>query len=482
MNSRNGADYSRRLPLYRRVAGVLEAQIRQGTFRFGERIPSIRASRSLHRVSRTTVLQAYFWLESRGYIESRPQSGFYVRIPFSQLVPEPEFRPVTSIPRVVGLKDTISEILRRVDGPPMAPLGTAVPSHRLLPNKKLNQFIRAVIREVPHHSSRCEPAAGSESLRRQVARRSLAFGCNFSVRDIVITCGAMEALNLSLRAVTTPGGLVAIESPICYTILQAIESLGLRALEVPTHPRTGIDLDLLERAIKKYKIQACLIMTNCHNPLGFIMPDNRKRELVEVTAKHNVPIIEDDVFGELSYQFPRPRTAKAYDRKGLVLLCSSYSKFLGAGFRVGWVHAGRYARDVEQLKSLSTLATPNLPQLTIAKFLETTAYDRYLRHLSAVFAQQVQRFSLAIQNYFPEETRVSRPEGGFLLWVQLPAQANSTKLYRRAASENISILPGTIFSPSRRFDRHIRINCGNPWSEALDHSLRTLGKICKEIC
>jgi DNA-binding transcriptional MocR family regulator len=303
-------------------------------------------------------------------------------------------------------------------------------------------------------------------------------GCSFSPRDVTITCGALEALNLSLLAASRPGDVVAIESPTYFAILESAASLGMKVIEIPTHPQNGMDLDELERAIRKHRVKACITMTNCHNPLGYVLPDKYKKDLVELTARFDVAVIEDDVYGDLAFQGPRPCAAKSFDKKGLVLLCSSFSKILSPGYRLGWVAAGRFRAEVERLKFLANVANPSLHQMVVAEFLESGGYDRHLKRLHSALATQVDRVRQAIAKYFPEGTRISRPAGGYMLWVELPPRVDALTLYRAALTKNISILPGAVFSATNRFKHHIRINCGHTWSEAYDRALLTLGRLC----
>lgn len=375
--------------------------------------------------------------------------------------------------------EILTKILRAVSDPAKVPLGAACPGPSLLPYHKLNRIVRRITQTDPLHSSYYQFPPGSELLCRQIARRSLDFGCSFAAEDVIITCGAMEALNLCLRAVAKPGEVVAIESPTYFGMLQAIESLGLKALEIPTHPRTGMDLNVLDRSIKKHRVKACIVMSNCHNPLGYVLDDATKKALVDVTAKHGIPLIEDDLYGDLTFDARRPKVAKAFDRAGLVLLCSSFSKVLAPGFRVGWVEAGRFRGEVERLKFFSTIASSSLPQLALANFLESGGYDRYLRRLRLAFSGQVQAMSQAVAKHFPSGTRLTRPWGGYLLWVELPKRVSALKLFRQALAENITILPGPVFSASGHFKSHIRISCGYPWSDHLDRALLILGKLCK---
>jgi DNA-binding transcriptional MocR family regulator len=464
-------------PLYLRVARALEDQIRSGVLRVGDRVPSIRELRRQRRVSASTVLQAYLWLESRGRIEARPRSGFYVRTPFAEMVPEPAAPPASPAPTTVGVGAVLGEILRAASDPSKVPFGAACPGPDLLPNRRLNLILRGIARRSPFHSARYEFPPGAPSLRRQIARRSFEMGCSLPPDEIVVTCGAMQALNLCLMAVARKGDVVAVESPTYFGILQAIEALGLRAVEVPAHPRTGIDLDKLDDAARRRRLAACIVQTSCHNPLGAVMPDDRKRELAQLAARRGLPVIEDDVYGDLVFEGPRPVTAKAFDRKGLVLLCSSFSKVLAPGFRIGWVHAGRFTGEVLKLMFLTTVAAPSLPQLAVAEFLAAGGYDRHIRRLRRAFAAQVQSVSHAVGTYFPRGTRVTRPAGGYLLWVEMPERVDALAFFRRALAAGVSVLPGPLFSAGGAFRHHIRVSCGHPPSEAIDRALRTLGRI-----
>src|SRR5579863_1928251 len=318
-------------PLYLKLAQSLEQQIGAGVLRAGERVPSIRWLSRQQGVSISTVIEAYIWLENRGAIEARPKSGFFVRVPFTKLVPEPRFQTPDPKPKQAGVGTLVSEVVAAARNPACAPLGTACPDPELFPYQKLNRILRGITRHTPLHSGSYDFSLGVEPLRHQVARRALESGCNFSPSEIVVTCGAMEALNLGLRAVAQPGDVIATESPTYFGVLEAIQSLGMRVIEIPTHPREGISLEMLERAIHKHRIRACVTMPNGHNPLGYVLPDERKKALVELAMKSGIVLIEDDIYGDLAYSAQRPKVAKALDRGGTVILCSSFSKVLAPG-------------------------------------------------------------------------------------------------------------------------------------------------------
>jgi len=468
-------------PLYLKLARSLEAQMSRGILRPGDRLPSVRAYSRQEGVSISTVLEAYIWLENRGAIESRPKSGFFVRVPFAKSIPEPRFLTPAPKPAALSARSIVIEVMRCANRPGSVPLGSALPDPRLMPNRKLNQIMRRIIRQNPMHSAVYNFPPGIEALRRQVARRALGYGCSLAPSEILITSGAMEALNLAMRAVAKPGDLVAVESPTYFSVLDAIQALGLRAIEIPTHPSEGMSLELLENAIRKHRVKACLTMTNGHNPLGYVLSDDYKRDLAELTGKHDVALIEDNLYGDLSYGPRLPKLAKAFDRKGNVLSCASISKVLSPGFRLGWIHAGRYQAELERLKFISTVAAGSLPQLVAAEYLESGGFDRYLARLRIAFAEQVRMVSQAVAKYFPEGTRITRPGAGYLLWVEMPKKVDSLKLFRMALEANIGIVPGPIFSTTGRFGNCIRLSCGYKWSDTIDRALVTLGRACEEI-
>lgn len=464
-------------PLYLRISDSVTRQIASGALRAGDRVPSLRQLSRQLRVSITTALQAYLWLESRGYIESRPRSGFFVRTPFARLIPMPQFDSRKAAPTEITNDAVLSDMIAEANAPENIPFGVASAGAEAFPTRRLNLILRKIIRDRPDHSARYDFGAGA--LRRQIARRSLALRCAFSPDDITVTSGGLEAINLALRAVAKPGDVIAVESPTYFGILGSAASLNMRVIEIPTHPQDGMDLDELERAIRRHHVKACIVMSNCHNPLGYVLPDRSKKALVDLTSRHGVAVIEDEVYGDLSYFGSRPLPLKAFDGNDLVILCSSFSKVLSPGYRIGWIAAGRFRQEVQRLKLLTTVATPSLSQLVIAEFLESGGYDRHVRRMQSDLARQSDLVRHAAAAHFPEGTRMTQPAGGHMLWIELPPAVNAMKLYRAALDRHISILPGPIFSATNRFTNHIRINYGGRWSPASERALGTLGRLCE---
>jgi DNA-binding transcriptional MocR family regulator len=468
-----------KVPLYVRTAERFTHQVANGALRPGDRVPSLRRLSKEQGVSLSTALQAYLWLENRGYLEARPQSGFYIRTPFAKLIPEPQSESIQSQPAAMGTNAVLEEVVQSASDPAFVAFGAACASVELFPIRRLNLIARGILRKQPSHSGNYDFPPGVEAFRRQIARRSLTIRCEVAPRDVVVTGGALEAIHLSLRAVAKPGDVIAVESPLYFGILGSVASLNMKTIEIPTHPQEGMDLEQLERALRKHKIKACIAMTNCHNPLGYVLPDKYKRDLVDLTGRLNVAVIEDDVYGDLAHDQPRPLTAKSFDRKGLVLLCSSFSKILSPGYRIGWLLPGRFRADVERLKVVTNVAAPSLPQLVLAEFLESGSYDRHVRRLRATLGCQLESVRQAIARYFPAGTRISRPAGGYMLWIELPPKVDGLKLHRAALEERISILPGVLFSATGQYKNYIRINGGRVWTKTHDRALLTLGRLCE---
>jgi DNA-binding transcriptional MocR family regulator len=463
--------------LYEELADDLARLVVRGTLRAGDRLPSVRLLSEQRKVSVSTVLQAYLLLESRGLVETRPQSGHYVRAARAALAPEP--RPPRTVAQAtrVGVSDLVARVYTASRDPSMVLLGAGFMSPALLPTERLNRGLAAVARSAGGVGIAYDPPPGLPALRRQIAKRAAEYAVAITADEVVTTVGTMEALHLCLRAVAGAGDTIVVESPSYYGVLQLIESLGMRALEIPANPGTGLDLALLDQALRQPRVKACLLVTSFSNPLGALMPDEAKRELVRMLARRDVPLIEDDIYGDLQHDGARPRPARAFDHDGHVMLCASFSKTLAPGYRVGYVIPGRWRDRVERLKFAQTVATPTLPQMAIADFLETGGYERHLRRLRRALAEQVARVSEAIAQHFPEGTRISRPRGGFLLWVEMPNGKSALELHDRALAHRISVAPGPIFSAKQRFASCIRVSCGFPWSEQIEGAIRTLGRI-----
>jgi DNA-binding transcriptional MocR family regulator len=318
-------------------------------------------------------------------------------------------------------------------------------------------------------------------LREAAARRGLRAGMTLAPDEVLSTNGCIEALNLALRAVAQPGDTVAVESPTFYGLLQVLESLGMRAVEIPTSPQTGLSVEALEMALEAYdNIKAVVVVPHLQNPLGSVMPDAHKQRLVALCEQHGVALIEDDTYSELLDCDTPARAIKSWDRTGNVIHCASLHKILAPGMRLGWISAGRWQGRVEMLKYTQTRSNEELSQWTAGEYMGTGAFDRHLRRLRERLREQRERTADAIAAHFPAGTRLNLPPGGLQLWVELPDRLPSMTVFDRALREGILVAPGALFSNSSRFDHYLRINCGWPFTDAIEGGLRRLGKIACE--
>jgi DNA-binding transcriptional MocR family regulator len=360
--------------------------------------------------------------------------------------------------------------------PKMVSFGSACPAGDMFPLERIRRALSSRARRDRQALGRYGLPPGTEALRRAIARRALDWGCRIDHRNLVITNGCMEALNLCLRAVTRPGDTVALESPTYYGFLQILQALGLKALEIPTHPRNGMSLEALEVALQAHDVKAVLVMPNVSNPIGATMSDAVKRRLVEMLAARGVPLIEDHIYSELAYDTTARRAAKCFDRAGNVMLCSSFSKTLAPGLKAGFVEPGRWRDAIRTLKFVSSGGNSELVELTLAEVLESAGYERSLRQLRRRCEQQVDAARGVIAESFPRGTKVTRPTGGFILWVEMPKGCDSIALFEKLLERGISVAPGPMFSASQRYRNCLRISVGHVWAERTEKALREVGK------
>lgn len=466
---------------YEKLAADIEAQVRQGVLLPGEQVPSVRQAAQHHRMSVGTVVRAYLLLESRGIVESRPQSGYFVRArpgedALALRVSQPSARP-----SAVDVSALVLSTLRSIRVHDAVPLGSPYPDSSGFPWRRISQYAGAIARAHDQWSLLDDLPPGNPELIRQIARRYLENGYPVDPHEIVITLGATEAINLCLQAVARPGAAIAVESPTFYAMLHAIERLGMRAVEVATDPVTGIDIDALERILGAEGIAACMVMPNFQNPLGFQMPDAHKRRLVELLTARDVPVIENDVCGELYFGDAHPTSLKTYDTAGIVLHCASFSKTLTTAFRIGWALPGRYRAAVERLKFLNTLTTPSIPQRAIAEYLRNDGYGLQLRRVRRLYAQQARIMAAAVRRFFPPGTTLSQPMGGYVLWVQLPGGVDAMDMYHAALEQHVTVAPGHMFAPGDTYRHCIRLNYSAPWSPRTEGAVQTLGQIAAHL-
>ena len=464
--------------LYEALATQLADAISSGRVKTGERMPSVRTLSTQYKVSISTAVQAYRHLENLRLIEARPKSGFFAASVQRAMAEPPQSKP--SPARFVVPTAVILEYHAALNDKSLVHLGSLQSDPTLFPTQRMAQLLAAAGRRHADTLGQYSTPFGEERLRRAIARRALENGCSFEADDVFVTMGCVEALNLSLRAVAKPGDTIALESPVYFVMLQMIESLGMKALEIPTHPRTGMSIEALDLATQKPgAVRAVMVTPSFTNPLGCLMPDANRKALVAMCEARDIPVIEDDIYGDIWFSGSRPLPAKAWDRSGNVILCSSFSKTLAPGLRIGWMVPGRFHKQVEVLKRIQNICTASLPQFALAEFMESGGYDHHLRRLRRALHEKLQRFVGMISASFPEGTRMARPSGGYVLWVELPPKVNTVDLFRRARDDGILVAPGAVFTNTGRFKNALRFTFGMTITPQLEQAIARVGAMAR---
>jgi DNA-binding transcriptional MocR family regulator len=466
---------------YLHIAETLEQQIMDEVLHIGDKLPSVRLLSKEHGYSVSTVLQAYYHLEGKGLIESRPQSGYYVRFNPSRFPQKIGKSNPTQTEKTKSVEAIIGEVYDDFSMPGITRFSLSVPAPEILPLARLNKSMMQALRDLPGNGTTYEQLQGNDLLRRQVARWSIHWGGRLQASDLITTNGCMNAISYCLMAITSPGDTIAVESPVYFGVLRFAQSIGLKVLELPTDPDTGVDPADVKKALRKHDIKACFFVTNFSNPLGYCMPDEQKKALVSLLSHHGVPLIEDDLYGDVYFGKSRPRSCKSFDEEGNVLWCSSISKTLAPGYRVGWVAPGKYFNQIKRMKLYHGITSATAQQAAVGSFLATGRYEYHLRRLRQTLHANSLQFTRAIGDYFPEGVKLSNPKGGFILWLELDKKIDAYQLYHEAMQHKISIAPGSMFTLTERYQNCIRLSYGMQWTPDIDKALKKLGALVKEM-
>jgi len=464
---------------YETVATAVTELVRSHVLEAGAKAPSLRDIAQRHRVSMATAMRAYQLLEERGILQVRPQSGHYVAANGAPKLDVPSKSRPAQRAASVRVSHRVLQLLEYASDPGFVPLGCAVPSPDLLAAEALDRLLARAARMRGRELNTYSAARGDIRLRQEIARRAAARGQILSPDDIAITCGCTEALLLALKTVTRPGDLVAVESPTYFGLLHALEMLQLRAVELPTDAVTGVDVSGLRKALDNNQIAACLLSSSFNNPLGCSVPDENRLEILRALARKKVTLIEDDTYGELFFSRAPVRPYGAFDGDGRVIYCGSFSKTIAPGYRVGWIATRRFMDRVLEHKFATTLAGPMLQQTALSEFMASGGFEGHLRRLRRAFASAVASMSDAVAQSFPAGTRLSRPVGGFTLWVQLPTPVDTRALLSKALEIGICFAAGDVFLADRRFSSCLRLSCGHGWEPRMRDAIARLGALAK---
>lgn len=465
---------------YLDLANTLGSRIERGLYGAGVRLPSVRTLSLEYGVSLTTVQQAYRWLEMAGLVEARPRSGWYV--PATRPAPElpkmgkPDLRPTD-----VSEWGQVQELLDLESESETVQLGRGMPD---VESPTLRPLRAALAREGRHAgiaSLHYNDMQGVPALREQLSRLAVDAGYHAPPDSLIVTTGCQEALSCAVRILCAPGDIVAIASPSYHGMMQILKESGVQVFEIPSDPLQGISLEALELALDRWPVKAIQVTPNANNPLGYTMPEHRRLGLIRLAQRFDVPIIEDDINGDLVYGWPRPHALKALDEDGRVLLCSSFSKTLAPGLRVGWIAPGRYFDKALRMKYTGSGPTAALPQIAVAEFLQKGHYPAHLRRIRRQYQRQRDIMIEWVRRYFPEGTRVSHPQGGFTLWIELPESFDTHALDSMLKDNGIAIAHGDIFSAAGKYRNCMRLSHASVFTPRTEWAVRRIGETIGEI-
>lgn len=460
---------------YQQLADILSQRIKEGLYIAGERLPSVRVLSEEYGVSISTVQQAYRILDEALLIEARAKSGYFVRCrsnrPALPVICNHIQRPVE-----VSQWEHSLAFLQGTDQDDILHLGTCTPD---ISGPGLKILTRLLSRISLHQSEKVldyDNIYGSQILREQIARLMLDSSNHQSADNIIITSGCHGALAIALAAVCQAGDIVAVDSPSFHGVIQTLKGMGIKVIEIPTDPVSGMSLAALELALDQWPIKAIQLTPTCNNPLGFSMPDEHKKALLTLAQRYDVAIIEDDVYGALTYQYPRPPTIASFDYDGRVLLCSSFSKTVAPGLRIGWIAPGRYLEKALHIKYITAGRVATLPQLAIAEFIKQGHYMQHLRRVRRQYQRNCDIMTRWVMKYFPSVTCLSRPQGSFILWAELPHGFDCQHLNRCLLPMGIQVAAGSISSASGKYRNCLRLSYSQPMTAEIERAIQTVGK------
>jgi DNA-binding transcriptional MocR family regulator len=474
---------------YRQLADAIGADIRASRYQVGERLPSVRLIAETQHVSVSTAIRCYRYLESQGLVEAHNKSGIYVadwksRQTTSTVTQKKtsQAAPAVEYDKLMSLQHRMTELYSLTAQPLHLGLHLASAAPEWYPCEALAKIAQRLLRQDPMLIGVYPGGTGLPALKTSLIHWLKNAGMDLQASDLLITNGSTEALSVALRAVAQPGDAVIVESPVYFGLLQMLENLGIKAIEIPCVPGQGISLEALEYALEHQgTVRAIVAMPNFQNPLGCAMPDKNKKRLLRLVEQYDLALIEDDVFGDLSHQQERPQAIKAWDKQGRVIYCGSCSKSLAPAFRIGWIASGRYQARINSLKLSASLITPLFEQAVLAEFIQSGALPSHLRKLRERLAANIPLATAAIARYFPLGTQVISPAGGWWLWLELSEHIDSLALLRQAVAKGIAFTPGSLFSGSGKYANYLRMNIGRPWGREMEQGIKTLGRLVSEM-
>lgn len=465
--------------LYQKIVDYIIEHINKGIILPGEKLPSLRKIADQFGVSLSTAVEGYHRLELYGYVIAKDRSGYLAQLPNSEnsvLQISKNFKSkVSEITHV----DEITNLYLQSQDKNIAPFGIATPDPTKLPNKIITKSMTWATKSIPDIHGRYLFGKGVLELRQELAKWMRPWIGITSAENILITSGCMEALNIALATLCKPGDIVAVESPCYFGILQSIHNHHLQSLEVKTDPQEGLDPEALEALAKKHKIKVLISTANVQSPTGYTMSDKRKKDVLAVCNKYGIRLIEDDIYGEMAFNNIRPKSYKYFDKNSIVTYCSSFSKSVGPGLRIGWCIPSEKMDEAVRLKITLNLSTSALIQYTVLHMLKKENLLKIIHNTAKYYENNLQIYSSVIQNQLESKVAFSRPTGHYFLWLRVEG-LDSTMALEKARKHKLSFTPGPLFSATKQFNSYLRINCAHQFTDERNHQLIKLCQILKD--
>lgn len=431
--------------------------IENGSYSANTKLPSLRAQAQVTGYSLMTILNAYQTLIAEGRVYSKEKSGFFIS-EYNYNTYQKTNTVETSQPQKIKINSKVFSYLKQTQASDYIYFSSAFPDEQCLYNTKIMKILAHYAQQKPIGTTNKNMPPGNLKLRQQIANRYILQGIPTQADDIIITSGALDALNLALQTLTQTGDYILLQDTIFYGAWQAAERLGLQVITLPTHPQYGFNLQAFEDLLQAYPIKVCWFMLNSHNPIGFTVNDKIKEKIASLLEKYQVYLIEDDTYQELYYFGQKPLPMCYFEHQNRVLHCSSFSKVLGANIRIGWVRTETFSEKIQHLQLMSTLAANTLIQETLANFIATPYYDKHLQKLRKQLYQRKNLLYRLLLRYLPSSCHIHYYSSGYFLWIELPNRLNSTVLFQILLSQNIGITPSHLFSIHEVPHNYIRIN------------------------
>lgn len=450
----------REKPLYHVIAKEISDSIKKGAISPNTKLPSIRRLADQYGVSNLTAMNAMRLLENELIVYAVPKKGYFVKS--SSLIP-------THSTQSSSTHDDKELLYRLLSSGNECGLSLANGRVDLYPIQRISKIMRKLIYQNPMLLGGHISGYGNQLLTKEIIRRAIEYGCSLSQNEMCITNGGLESLSLALKATTSPGDTVIVQSPTYFYTLKFISDLGLKSISVTS-------LEELQKQLKQKTVAAIVYNANFNNPDGKYLSETQKKQLVSLSEQYKFTIIEDDVYGDIHYIKGRPKPLRAYSSN--VILCNSFTKSIAPGLRIGWVAGSTKASTIQELKQSTSKFTAEFPQAALAEFLRSGGYDLHMRNLRSTLLTFRNDVRNAILRNFPKGTNVSTPEGGFVLWVELPKSLTniSTKM-EKALQGGSYFIPGNFFSLDDEYNNCLRINFGFGLTQENASIIRKLGTI-----